>query len=67
MTQQEVKQLSANDLVEKIGEEKASLSRLTLNHSVSPIENPAKIKISRRTVARLKTELRARQLAETKK
>lgn len=67
MTQQEIKQLSINDLVEKIGEEKANLSRLNLNHSVSPIENPAKIKASRKTVARLQTELRARQLAETKK
>lgn len=67
MTQADIKSLSTSDLVEKIKEEKTVYSKLQLNHSVSPIESPANITKSRKTVARLNTELRARQLAETKK
>jgi len=67
MTQAEIKQLSTADLVEKVKEEKSTLSRLKLNHNVSPIENPASIRITRKTVARLSTELRGRKIAETKK
>ncbi|MGQ0828655.1 MAG: 50S ribosomal protein L29 [Bacteroidota bacterium] len=38
-----------------------------MNHAVSPIENPAKITHSRKTVARLQTEFRSRELAKIKK
>lgn len=32
------------------------------NHAVSPLDNPAKITLDRRMIARVKTELRAREL-----
>lgn len=67
MKQADIQQLSISDLREKIQEEKAALVKLKLNHSVSPIENPAKITLSRKLVARLKTELRKKELAEAKK
>jgi large subunit ribosomal protein L29 len=67
MKQADIKQLSTSDLRDRVKEEKATLSKLKLNHSVSPIENPLKITFSRKTVARLKTELRTREIAETKK
>jgi len=67
MTQAEIKNLSTTDLVEKIKEEKIAYSKLTLNHSVSPIENPANITKSRKTVARLQTEFQVRKIAELKK
>jgi large subunit ribosomal protein L29 len=67
MKQADIKQLSTNDLIEKVKEEKGVLAKLKLNHAVSPIENPAKITGSRKAVARLNTELRKRQLAEAKK
>ncbi len=67
MTQSEVKELSTKDLAEKITESKASLTKMKMGHKVSPIENPLKIRESRRTIARLKTELVKRQLAEAKK
>ena len=67
MKQQDIKQLSTSDLAERIKEEKGALAKLKLNHAVSPIESPVKITNSRKTVARLQTELRARQLAEVKK
>ncbi len=67
MKQEDIKQLSTTDLSDRIKEQKNSLAKLKLNHSVSPIENPASITDSRKTVARLQTELRSRQLAEAKK
>lgn len=67
MKQEDIKQLSTTDLNDRIKEQKTSLSKLKLNHSVSPIENPASITANRKTVARLQTELRARQIAEAKK
>lgn len=67
MKQADIQQLSTVELREKIQEEKATLGKLKLNHAVSPIENPAKIKVSRKTVARLKTELRKKEIAEAKK
>ena len=67
MKQEDIKQLSTADLSDRIKEQKNSLSKLKLNHSVSPIENPANITANRKTVARLQTELRARQIAEAKK
>lgn len=67
MKQEDIKQLSTTDLNDRIKEQKNSLSKLKLNHAVSPIENPASITASRKTVARLQTEQRARQIAEAKK
>ena len=67
MKKQDLTQLSTNDLREKIQEQKATLEKMTFNHSISPVENPLKIRVARREVARMKTELRKRELAEAKK
>ncbi|MDF1673461.1 MAG: 50S ribosomal protein L29 [Vicingaceae bacterium] len=60
MKQVDIKDLSVDDLTEKLQEQKDTLSKMKLSHSVSPIENPMQIKQVRRTVARLNTELRKR-------
>ncbi len=67
MKQADIKQLSTSDVRERIKEGKSALAKLKLNHAVSPIESPAKITDSRKSVARLQTELRKRELAELKK
>jgi len=67
MRQEDIKQLSTTDLAERVKEEKSALAKLKLNHAVSPIESPVHITNSRKTVARLQTELRSRQIAEAKK
>ncbi len=61
MKQSEIKDLSTKDLADKIAESKLALLKLKMGHKVSPIENPLAIRHSRRTVARLATELRKRQ------
>jgi len=58
----EVRELSTKELVERIDAETASLNQKKINHSVSPMDNPAQIKQLRRTIARMKTELRQREL-----
>ena len=62
MKQQVIKELSTNDMIERLAEEKERLTKMKLTHAVSPIENPETIKEVRRTIARLKTELRRREL-----
>ncbi len=62
MKQQVIRELSTPDMIERLNEEKERLAKLKLSHAVSPVENPQTIKEQRRTIARLKTELRRREL-----
>jgi len=62
MKQQVVAELSTPELKERLIEEQLQLGKLTLNHAVSPIENPNKITAQRKTIARIKTEIRKREL-----
>ena len=64
MKNKEIRGLSEIDLKERLVAEMDSLQRLKFGHAISPIENPSKIKSSRKFVARLKTEIRAKQLSK---
>ena len=64
MKNSEIVELSTEELVAKIQEEKAALTKLKFAHAVSAIENPNRIQQTRRTVARLSTELTKRRNAE---
>ena len=66
MKASEIKELSTQEIQERIDDFKNVLIRLRLNHAVSPLDNPNKIKNTRRDIARLKTELRMRQINEKK-
>ena len=58
----EIKGLETQELVERIETEVSNYHRMVLNHSITPLENPSLIKAARRNIARLKTELRQREL-----
>ena len=58
----EVKELETNELVEKLENAQAALQQMKLNHAITPLENPSQIKSARRDIARMKTELRQREL-----
>ncbi len=58
----EIREIATNELAERIQIEEANYNQMVLNHSISPLENPAQIKNLRRTIARMKTELRQREL-----
>lgn len=58
----ELKDLSVDDLNEKLEEMIIAQEKLELAHAVSTIENPLRIKSNRKDIARIKTELRKREL-----
>lgn len=67
MKTSEIKELSTSDLIERIDTEKTMLVRMRLNHAITPLDNPQKIKQTKLTIARLMTELRVRELKEKTK
>jgi len=62
MKSKELKELETSELAERIEAEVAKYNQMKLNHSISPLENPSLIKAARRDIARMKTELRQREL-----
>jgi len=66
MKMSEIKEFTTKELEERIETEKNTLVRMRLNHAVSPLDNPMKLKYARKDIARMMTELN-RRLAENKK
>ena len=62
MKQSEIKDLSAAELQEKLGELQKTYADLKSAHAISPIENPLQIRTVRRSIARVATELTKREL-----
>ena len=62
MKSAEIREIPTNELKERLETAQANYNQTLLNHAVSPIANSASIKIARRDIARMKTELRPREL-----
>lgn len=62
MKQSEIKELSVEELKQKLSEFKKQNDDLQIAHSVTPLENPMQIRTTRRTVARLATEISKREI-----
>ena len=67
MKTSEIKELSTSDLLERIDTERTMLVRMKLNHAITPLDNPQKVKDVKLTIARLLTELRTRELNKKSK
>jgi len=63
MKNSEILELATEELVAKLGEERANLTKLKFAHAVSAIENPSRITKVRKEIARLNTELTKRKAA----
>lgn len=61
MKNTEIKALNLAELQEKVASESETLRKMKFAHQVSAIENPMKIKETRKLIARLKTELTAKE------
>ncbi len=61
-----IKELSTSELQERLAADKMQLNKMKINHAVTPLENPNKIKEARKDVALIKTELRKRELDSIK-
>jgi len=64
MKNSEINALTESEIQSRVEAERENLTKLRFAHAISPIENPNRIRESRRLVARLNTFLRAKQLAK---
>ncbi|MDR1591383.1 MAG: 50S ribosomal protein L29 [Prevotellaceae bacterium] len=64
MTIKEVRELTDNEIRERLDVEREQFLRLRLNHSITPLDNPSQLRVARKTIARLITELHARELKQ---
>jgi large subunit ribosomal protein L29 len=62
MKTREIKELTTKEIQERIDAQTSEITHLKLNHAISPLDNPSQIKVVRRTIARLATELRQREI-----
>ncbi len=62
MKNKELRELTDKELVDRLEQAEKDYMQLKIQHSISPLDNPAKITLDRRDIARMKTELRAREL-----
>ncbi len=66
MKQTEIIELSTADLREKLELQEQQLTKMRINHAVSQLENPMKLRMHRKIIARIKTELRRREIENYK-
>lgn len=64
MKASEIKGMSIAEIEEKLTAARAELQKMELTHVISPIENPMKIRQTRRDIARLMTILSQKQLTD---
>ncbi|CEA15457.1 MAG: 50S ribosomal protein L29 [Fermentimonas caenicola] len=60
--QEELRELPDKDLKERLDAEVIELNQLRINHTITPLDNSGLLREKRRNIARIKTELRAREL-----
>lgn len=66
MKTKEIVELTADELKDKLLVESESFHKLRMSHTVSSLENPLLLRQKRRTLARLKTEMKKRELQANK-
>jgi large subunit ribosomal protein L29 len=57
MKNSEIAALSVDELKSKAAELRATMDKMVLNHAITPLENPLTIRATRKTIARVNTEL----------
>jgi len=62
MKNSEVIEMTTDDLKERVVAEKDALNKMTMNHTITPLENTMQIRAKRKDIARMLTELRKREL-----
>ena len=62
MKKDEIREMETADLRDRLQQMEKDYLQLCINHAATPVANPAKITADRRDIARVKTELRRREL-----
>lgn len=60
--QEELREISEKDLKERLKAETVALAQLKISHTITPLDDSGSIREKRRNIARIHTELRAREL-----
>ena len=63
MKAKEIRELSAEDLQEKLKEARAELFNLRFQMATSQLDNTARVGLVKKDIARIQTEMRARELS----
>ena len=63
MKVQDIRELTDAEIVARIKDEQNHLVRMKFNNAISEIESPSKIHLAKKTIARLKTVLKEREMA----
>ena len=63
----EIRELSAEDLTAKLKEAREELFNLRFQMATSQLDNTARVKTVKRDIARVQTEIRAREIAANAK
>ncbi|MBQ3690515.1 MAG: 50S ribosomal protein L29 [Bacteroidales bacterium] len=58
----EIKELTTAELEEKLNAAVLDYTKMKLNHAITPLESPIQIRDKRKYIARLRCELRSRQI-----
>ena len=56
-----------NEISDLLSEERDRLAKMKMSHAVSPLENSHQIRFTKRTIARIMTEIRRREIAQVQK
>ena len=62
MEYQDIKNMTDKELHLTLRDERAQLQKVRFSHAVSPVENPHKIRVARKTIARFLTEINRRRV-----
>lgn len=62
MKKEEIREMATADLRERLEQMQKEYLQNRANHAVTPLDNTAKLTADRRDIARVKTELRRREL-----
>ena len=62
MKKEEIKEVATQDLKDRLEKMETEYRQMKANHAVSPLDSPAQITHDRKMIARVKTELRQREL-----
>ena len=67
MKANEIRKMTSSDLEKELVELKSELFKLRFQLATNGLENPMKIKITKKSIARIKTILKERELEESAK
>ncbi|MGL4363886.1 MAG: 50S ribosomal protein L29 [Bacteroidales bacterium] len=63
----EIREMTTKEILEKVDLEKGQMVKMRLIHAISPLENPNKIRETRKNIARMLTVLRLREISAQNK